>query len=101
MRERTVEQHLIRSVRAVGGLAVKHASDGRAGDPDRLVASATRPCPAGGSRARVSLVEVKAPGKVPRPLQLLRLDEWRRLGVDAAWVDSHASVDEWLKRRIQ
>lgn len=103
MKEQAVESHLIGQVRALGGLAVKHVSPGRAGDPDRLVAIPRRPCPACGSRARVGLIELKRPGEVPRPLQLARLIEWQDLGVPAGWADTKQGVDLVLQQfgRIQ
>lgn len=97
MRESVIEAGLVRQVRAMGGLAVKHVSPGRAGDPDRLVALPVPECPTCGRRAVVGLLELKAPGEQPRPLQRARIAEWESLGVRAAWADSHAGVDLFLR----
>jgi hypothetical protein len=93
MRETTVEAHLIATAKSMGGLAVKHVSPGRAGDPDRLVAIPQPRCPCCGLTARVGLMELKAPGKVVRPLQAHQIMEWQRVGVLAGWADSKPAVD--------
>ena len=51
MRESDVEAWLVRAAKNRGGLAVKHVSPGRMGDPDRLVALPVHPCPECGRRA--------------------------------------------------
>ena len=59
MREKQIEQALVKAVRKRGGIALKFVSPGMAGVPDRLVLF-----PGG----RMAFVEVKAPGKKPRLL---------------------------------
>lgn len=54
MREKSVEQALVRAVRAAGGLCPKWVSPGNSGVPDRIVLL---------PGARIAFVEVKAPGK--------------------------------------
>lgn len=71
MREKTIEQKFREAVKAVGGVAVKFTSPGWDGMPDRLAL-----LPGG----RMAFVEVKAPGKKPRPLQEARHRMLRRLG---------------------
>ena len=61
MIEKQVEQALRKAVRDRGGLALKFVSPGLAGVPDRIVLMPNR---------RVAFVELKAPGKHPRPLQV-------------------------------
>ena len=63
MREKIIEQKFRAAVRAAGGVAVKFVSPGLDGMPDRLAL-----LPGG----RMAFVEVKAPGKKPRPLQEAR-----------------------------
>ena len=63
MREKTIEQKLVQSVKARGGLCPKLVCPGMAGMPDRLVL-----LPGG----KMGFVEVKAPGEKPRPLQTAR-----------------------------
>lgn len=71
MREKTIEQHLVKAVKNSGGIAPKLVSPGFDGMPDRMVL-----LPGG----KIGFVEVKAPGKEPRPLQVARHGLLRRLG---------------------
>lgn len=63
MTEKYIEQKLVNAVKEMGGIAPKFVSPGLDGVPDRIVL-----LPMG----RIAFVEVKAPGKEPRPLQLAR-----------------------------
>ena len=78
MREKMVEQSLVRAVRRSGGLALKLVSPGFNGVPDRLLLFM------GG---KVAFCEVKAPGQKPRPLQLRRMEQLRDLGFRYVAVD--------------
>ncbi len=71
MREKDVERKLIQAVRRSGGLALKFVSPGFNGVPDRMLLLM------GGKAA---FVEVKAPGEKPRPLQVHRMEQLRKLG---------------------
>lgn len=71
MREKIIEQHLVMAVKNSGGIAPKLVSPGFDGMPDRLVL-----LPGG----KIGFVEVKAPGKETRPLQVARHGLLRRLG---------------------
>ena len=66
MRERQIEQKLVKAVKTAGGIAQKLTSPGFDGMPDRMVLMP------GGC---IGFVEVKAPGEKPRPLQLSRHGE--------------------------
>ena len=70
MREKIIEQHLVKAVKNSGGIAPKLVCPGFDGMPDRLVL-----LPGG----KIGFVEVKAPGKEPRPLQVARHGLLRRL----------------------
>ena len=70
MREKYIEQQLAKEVRGRGGLCEKWIS-GTSGWPDRIVI-----LPDG----KVGVVEVKAPGKEPRKLQMHRHEQLRLLG---------------------
>ena len=76
--ERTIEQKLAARVKAMGGIAPKFTSPGFDGMPDRLVL-----LPGG----RMGFVELKAPGKKPRALQLARHRLFRRLGFKVYVID--------------
>lgn len=71
MREKTLEQKLIKEVRQSGGLALKFLSPNFNGVPDRLLLF-----PGG----RMVFCEVKVPGQKPRPLQEHRIAQLRALG---------------------
>ena len=71
MREKQIEQKLVRAVKAAGGICPKLVSPGTDGMPDRMVLM---------PKGCIAFVEVKAPGEVPRPLQLKRHAELRALG---------------------
>ncbi len=83
MKERTIEQKFRAAVKAAGGLAVKFASPGFDGVPDRLAL-----LPGG----RMAFVEVKAPGKKPRPLQLARHRLLRQLGFKVYVLDDESQI---------
>lgn len=59
MQEKEIEQYLRKMVMKTGGMALKFVSPGIAGMPDRLILY-----PSG----KLYFVELKAPGKEPRPL---------------------------------
>ena len=83
MRERQIEQKLVKAVKAVGGIAPKLVSPGFDGMPDRMVL-----IPDG----RIGFVEVKASGKKPRPLQLSRQRLLRRLGFKVYVLDDEDQI---------
>ena len=78
MREKELEHMLFKAVRDSGGLAMKLVSPGLAGVPDRLVLFM------GG---RMAFCEVKAPGEKPRPLQVYRMEQLRKLGFKVFVID--------------
>ena len=78
MREKLIEQNLVQAVHRMGGLAPKFTSPGWAGAPDRLVLL---------SSGRLAFVEVKAPGKILRPLQVRRKGQLEALGFRVYVID--------------
>ena len=82
--EKTVERYLVKRVKEAGGMAPKWVSPGMSGVPDRIVF-----LPGG----RILFVEVKAPGKKLRPLQVYVRDQLEALGVDFRVVDSKEAVN--------
>ena len=83
MREKLIEQKLIRAVKAAGGIAVKFVSPGYDGMPDRLVL-----LPGG----KMAFVEVKAHGMKPRPLQIRRHVLLRQLGFLVYVLDDESQI---------
>ena len=71
MREKEIERKLVQEVKKRGGICPKWVSPGFDGMPDRIVLLAGR---------HFAFVEVKAPGKKPRPLQDSRHRLLQRLG---------------------
>ena len=83
MREKIIEQHLVKAVKNSGGIAPKLVCPGFDGMPDRLVL-----LPGG----KIGFVEVKAPGKEPRPLQVARHGVLRRLGFKVYVLDAPEQI---------
>lgn len=88
MREKQVEQKLVKAVKQQGGICPKLVSPGTDGMPDRLVLL---------PKARIGFVEVKAPGKEPRPLQAKRHKELRDLGFQVFILDDPEQIPSILK----
>ena len=87
MREKQIEQKLVKAVRNAGGLCPKFVSPGLAGMPDRLILLPGR---------RLAFVEVKTPGEKPRLLQLHRHAQLRALGFRVHVLDDPAQIPEIL-----
>ena len=71
MREKEVEQKLVKAVKARGGICPKWVSPGFDGMPDRIVFLPGR---------HIGFVEVKAPGEKPRALQKSRHKLLEKMG---------------------
>jgi hypothetical protein len=82
MREKYIEQRLVKEVKRRGGLCEKWNS-GSSGWPDRIVL-----LPDG----KLGFVEVKAPGKVPRVLQLHRHEQLRDIGYKVYVLDDPGQI---------
>ena len=87
MREKTIEQKLVSVVRSKGGIAPKFVSPGFDGMPDRLVLLPDGKC---------GFVEVKAPGRKPRPLQTARIKLLRQLGFLVFVLDDESQIPQTL-----
>lgn len=86
MNEHHIEQALKHSVEAAGGICWKLVSPGTNGVPDRICIM----------HGRVVFVELKAPGRFPRPIQRRRIQQLRDHGMSVVVVDSHAGIKEVL-----
>ena len=78
MREYVVENEFVKAVRAAGGVAYKLTSQTANGLPDRLVLFFP---------AKTVFVELKAPGKMLRPLQRKRRYQLMKLGFPVLCID--------------
>lgn len=85
MREKVIEQKLVKAVKKHGGICPKFTSPGFDGMPDRLVL-----LPLG----RLAFVEVKVPGVKPRPLQLARHGMLQRLGFRVYVLDDEKQIEK-------
>lgn len=83
MKEKAIEQKLVKTVKEAGGIAPKFISPGFDGMPDRIVLL---------PNGSMGFVEVKAPGKVPRPLQDARHRMLRMLGYKVYVLDDAAQI---------
>ena len=87
MREKGIEKKLRLAVKKAGGIAVKFVSPSFAGMPDRLVL-----LPDG----LIAFVELKAPGKRPRPLQEARHRLLHSLGFRVYVIDHPEQIGGML-----
>ena len=88
MREKTIEYKLVKAVKGEGGMCPKLVSPGTDGMPDRMVLL---------PEAHIGFVEVKAPGKEPRPLQVKRHEQLRELGFQVSVLDNPEQIPDILK----
>ena len=85
--EKTIEQKLVKAVKAMGGIAPKFTSPGFDGMPDRIIL-----LPGG----KVGFVEVKAPGRKPSPLQEARHNLLRQMGCKVYVIDGAEQISSVL-----
>ena len=83
MREYVVENEFVKAVRAAGGVAYKLTSQTANGLPDRLVLFFP---------AKTVFVELKAPGKMLRPLQIKRKYQLNALGFPVLCIDQFSQI---------
>ena len=83
MREKYIEQKLIKAVKAIGGIALKFISPGYNGVPDRLIL-----LPGG----IIAFAEIKTSGSKPRLLQERRHEMLRQLGFKLYVIDDESQI---------
>lgn len=88
MLERDIEDYFIDQVHAHGGEQRKLQWIARRNGPDRFVKFLGVP---------VVLVELKKPGKTPRPGQEREIARLRAVGVDVRVIDTKAGVDAFIR----
>ncbi|AEG81705.1 PDDEXK family nuclease [Corynebacterium ulcerans] len=79
MDEKHIEKKLTQHVKNQGGIALKLTTPGHAGIPDRLILL---------PNGRIGFIELKAPGKKPRPLQQHRINQLKKLGFHATYINN-------------
>lgn len=85
--ENDVENYLIRQIEKLGGLCYKWTAPSVKGVPDRIVLI----------RGQCIFVELKAPDKKARKLQLYRHKQIQEQGFEVKVLDSKDKVREWVK----
>ena len=110
MLESTIEKHLVKRIEAIGGTAEKFTSPNRRSVPDRLVLLPEvrrryrHHGPLGTTihqeiqRPREAIfIELKAPGKKPKPAQQRDHERRREMGFRVEVLDSIEAVDEFVE----
>ena len=87
MLERDIEKYLVKEVAKLGGKAYKFSSPNNRAVPDRICFF---------PKGKINLVECKAPGKLPTPLQNHVIKFLRSLGFDIFVIDTKEKVDLYL-----
>ena len=88
--EKQIEAHLVKKVKALGGVAYKFVSPAHRGVADRIV------CLPGGV---VWFIELKAPDGRLSPLQKVFADEMARMNQNYCVLWSKEDVDTWINQR--
>ena len=88
MLESTVERHLREEAKKRKGMALKFVSPGMNGVPDRIVLL---------PHGVIAFIELKAPGKKMRPLQVRRKRQLEKLGFSVYCVDSLEQIETVLQ----
>lgn len=88
MREYVVENEFVKAVKAAGGAAYKLTSQTANGLPDRLVLFFP---------AKTIFVELKAPGKMMRPLQRKRRYQLMKLGFTVLCIDRIEQIEPCIE----
>ena len=92
MREKQVEQKLVKAVKSHDGICPKLVFPGMDGMPDRMVLL---------PGCRIGFVEVKAPGQKPRPLQEQRHRILRKLGFPVFVMDDPAQAEDIIREVLE
>lgn len=90
--EKQIELKLVTETRKKGGLAVKFVSPSFSGMPDRLVLL---------PHGVMGFVEVKAPGKKPRLLQVSRHAMLREMGFQVFVLDAMEDIPGLLQKIME
>jgi len=88
MRESVIEAYLVKKVKEVGGWPLKFQSSLEAGLPDRIVIF---------PNGWIVWVELKAPGKKPRPLQRAQIKRLRIMNQKVVVIDTKHKVDMFIR----
>ena len=87
MLEKEIEQHLKKEIENIGGLCLKFTSS-TSGVPDRIIIC----------NSQTIFVELKAPNKKPRPLQVRMASKMKKAGALVEVIDSKHGVADLVLR---
>ena len=96
MKERDIERHLVKRVKALGGEVRKVQWIGRRGAPDRLVMLPPMYQGLGKIISNHCWIELKAPGVKAEPHQLREHERMRAMSQRVVVIDSIEGVDALL-----
>jgi len=89
MREKDIEQYLVKEVKKLSGIPYKFKSPQRRSVPDRLCIF---------NKKVTIFVEVKATGKVPTEAQLREMERLTDKEQWVVWLDSKDGIDRIIKK---
>lgn len=95
MKEFVIENYLVKQVKKMGGECIKMNPHNVRGLPDRGCFF---------PKGLVVMVECKAPGKKPRANQVYWLERFKKLSLNAIFIDSRPRVDafiKWVKKQLE
>lgn len=84
LKESDIEKTLVKKVKAINGLCIKLTSPSMAGLPDRMIFL---------PNGRFAFVELKANGKKARPLQVKRMNDFRKFGFKCYVIDDVKQIN--------
>lgn len=85
MLEKDIERKLMMRVKGAGGLALKFISPNFVGVPDRIILM---------PNGKVAFAELKAKSKKPRPIQIRRIEQLRKLGFKVYVIDNTQMIGD-------
>lgn len=88
MLEKELEKKFCERIKAVGGLALKFTSPGRAGVPDRAVLF----------NGKVYFAEIKRNGEKLRPLQEATRKQFQNFGFDVAVIAGEEDIEIFVEK---
>ena len=90
MREKQIENKLKKEIEKLGGICFKFTSPNNDGVPDRLILI----------NGYTIFVELKAPGKKPRPLQRKQIKRIQRQGIPVYIISTIKEVENFIKKDV-
>ncbi|MDH4657340.1 VRR-NUC domain-containing protein [Corynebacterium pyruviciproducens] len=87
MREKDIEQKFKKAVEAHGGICLKLDPTTLVGIPDRLAILPGN---------HIAFIELKAPGKHPRPIQIHRHNQLRAIGCKVGILDNPNNIESLI-----